>query len=247
MDVSEYEEMKRSQSLLGKALKREKKLSKKLDALNQEKIQLLEDSAYSVSIVEKKEVTEHVYNKVDVETGIRKIADFLHHMHHSRGHRFRSFPGLDSAYEHLVNSLFGKHTSVSELDKTVTRKGFDEYKKQLSEEWKSELSEELKQKLSRLSELEGLYSKAKKENAELKSSNLISTEAGKEKDTIIEELTFELESLKEMKEEFGKLSRLSSELFSQPISILNYNSYKRRLKDKFTNFFKKAEEHVKNR
>jgi hypothetical protein len=66
LDISEYELMKENANLLEKSLKREKKLSDKLDKANKEKIEALKSNEKMVTIVQRKSVSTMVKTRMPV-------------------------------------------------------------------------------------------------------------------------------------------------------------------------------------
>ena len=157
MDDSEYELMKETKKLLELALKKEEDLNSEIKRLNNEKIEILEKSQKSISIITK---TKRTSSAVSIDWGYDRlrnvIEDFLN-KHYTPKQRGSNFILLHD----LTNEVFKNHfqivTTESEPEQSYVIVGLDEAKEELKTLLKNELDLEVKEKLARLIQLEKYY------------------------------------------------------------------------------------------
>lgn len=162
MDVTEYDVMRENAALLKDALSREKELNKEIDRLNKERIEDLEKSKYTVTMITETRHYELVYLPYgEMELG-RRLHDVIRRADpHSRGRG----PGYGSSYD--TNSLqsalgyegktilehcFEKKEISHEPIRTVVRKGFDEVVEQIKREHNAKLDQNVKDTLAEIKE-----------------------------------------------------------------------------------------------
>jgi hypothetical protein len=223
MDMSEYEAMKKVETLLEQALGREKEQNAVIAELNKEKIELLTSNEKVVTVVHTKNTSETKATYLDTETIIRRIQQ--HTEMHRDSHMMRSQDVMnDTSYMHkLFDTFFETHVHEFETSKTVTRQGLDEVTIEIRKELKAELSEEVDRELSALKHLrenKGQWAK------ELR----IAREYGRIKDTEAEDLSKQLEKCREnnlaLVDEVGGLEfgidTFETLLINQPIGLFTH-------------------------
>lgn len=153
MDDSEYELMKETKKLLELALKKEEDLNSEIKRLNNEKIEILEKSQKSISIITKTVRTDHVIS-IDGK-GNEKIESYLINKFNEYRQYLRN--GWDyilytKDISDIINRYFKTVTNESEPNKSYKLVGLDEAKEELKELLRNELDSETKEKLQELTQ-----------------------------------------------------------------------------------------------
>lgn len=222
LDMTEYNLLLENKKLLKESLVREKELSGQIDSLNQEKIKILEESENMVTIVERTEHVGKIYHKRNVRPSdfyrvgssiiVEEISDCLNIL----TTRY-NYEVVRKGLIEWAESTFITSNTVNESEKTVTRKGFDEVKKEVREEYLADLDEETKRKLKRGEEAQ---KNVQKLTAQLDMADEI-------KNMAVESLEKRIKQLEAFWDIHIKDLHLE---IDEPVSIFNYGSYKKNLK-----------------
>lgn len=145
MDISEYEIMKENKKLLENSLEKERGLQQRIEQLNKEKIEALEEAKMKVVKISKVETMEHVLVKRDFEDIWGRMREFLLNSFHNNPHQGLLTNRVDSYLQSegrkLIDICFEKTSSSLFSEPTITTHGLDEIKKELSEKLKKQISE----------------------------------------------------------------------------------------------------------
>lgn len=158
MDLSEYQEIQKVNRLLEESLDKERALADEVAKLKQEKIDILKNNEKTVTIIEQIDSVDTIKTLLPHDT----ILQNLFQIFQERGSGSYSIDAYDHMGQPIVYRLAEaffkteRHKMYSQ-EKSVTRVGFDEVKKEAKAEFLKELSEEYKRRMSSLeSEVESL-------------------------------------------------------------------------------------------
>ena len=156
MDSSEWELMKDKEKLLEAALEREQKLSDKIILLQEAETRRLESNDKVVTIINVKrtrEIKKALFSPRELQSRLKGLFDY----------RYRA--GIDSYSSSsssdtwrieevgFFDELFKSETHEFETDRTVTKKGLDEYVSEIKKQYYLELETSTKQDLESFREL----------------------------------------------------------------------------------------------
>lgn len=253
MDISEYEEMKKNATLLEASLKRETELSSKIDKLNQEKIEAMEQAQKSVTIITKTEINEYLHSKIDVHTAKEIITQVARVLNDKTGPMSFSMDySPQRMIEHLAERLFTKEkiTSVDEDNKTIVFKGLDEVKEMIREEF----SKKFKLELEDLNTLRTVNEKLRKQNQSLTTENdihLKNVKALERENKVLKLKLVDADVIEAMQDDFDEAINSANEILQkyskESITIWNYKSQYKKLSDQiiksFENIYNVKKEH----
>ncbi len=138
MDVSEYETMKENAKLLQISLDREKELQGQIEALNKEKIKVLEDAKMQVIHIKKERREEVLLSKYKPE----RVIELLKRQLTQQGYN-----STFAAIEH-IQETFSEKTHVTSFPvEEYTTKGLDEVKQEIAIQLKKQIDDDTKAKL----------------------------------------------------------------------------------------------------
>lgn len=218
MDLSEYQEIQKNKELLEKSLGRERELSDKLDRVNEEKINAFKSNEKLVTIINRKVSSGRIRTRRSVEDCVKSLQDLIR----TKG-SLRNI--TDSEYDSFIDSFFEVQEYNTE-NETVTRRGFDEVKKKVKKEYLKELKGVTETKLQ---EREDLLESVEKIKLSFSESQISVRVVTKDFNSCKEELKLERERFLKYKDEVEVYKQNVTAFVNQPINILNYNSYKKRL------------------
>jgi hypothetical protein len=141
MDLSEYQEIQKVNSLLEDSLKKERELSIQIDILREEKIQILKDAEKTVTIIEQIDHVDTIKTLMPTD----KIMENLWHLFNTNG-KGMSYRPYDEYGRDVANRLAEAFFATQRLElrsqeKSVVRKGFDEVEFEIRGEIKKEVRE----------------------------------------------------------------------------------------------------------
>ena len=147
MDLSEYQEIQKVNRLLEESLDKERALADEVAKLKQEKIDILKDNEKSVTIIERIDSVDTVKTLLPHDV----ILQNLFQIFQERGGNSYSIDAYDHMGQPIVYRLaeaFFKteRQKMYSQEKSITRVGFDEVKKEAKDEFLKDLSEESKRR-----------------------------------------------------------------------------------------------------
>lgn len=165
MDISEYEKMKKIETLLEKSLADKEELHLQISRLTEEKLDILKSNEKNVTITTVNSVHESIYTYHSPEEIIRRVKDYLN------GDRVvKMQSSVMGDFHGMLDMFFQRTKHKSEGETTVTRQGLDEHLVILKKEVESELEGKI---LDDLAELKGYQSSEKERRGEVDELNAI--------------------------------------------------------------------------
>lgn len=147
MDISEYEAMKETASLLKSSLEKERLLYEQIKTLTDEKTKAFEDAKMKVVKTTRAEVIEHLYVKIkhiNTEAYI-ELCDLLH-IDRSRSYITPDkFGGINN--NRIIDILFDRVKIMSQPVSEITTHGLDDIKAELREELKVNMDSDINIKI----------------------------------------------------------------------------------------------------
>lgn len=151
MDMSEYEAIKKCETLLEESLKREKETQIELKKLTDEKLKILEESKMKVTKTSRIIKTEQLLVKRDDHQIFHNL---LVHLNIPYGQISSLMNNtLYISIDRLIDIFFTKHTTESTCDSVTQMVGLDDIKIELRNELKEQLDSDIKSKLKNANEL----------------------------------------------------------------------------------------------
>ena len=165
MDVTEYQEMQKVAELLKEAIKKEEEYRKTIEAMQAEKIAILENNKKRVIIrneVQTIETRSLIVNYDEFKRNILFLADDIkHHSNHSWGVMHAN----NVAYARDVfDRMFKIHTSEGVPEVSTTYEGLDEVEKKMKDDYYTNQNQSIKDKLAGADDMKKLYDDMAAEN-----------------------------------------------------------------------------------
>ena len=216
MDISEYEALKKVETLLAQSIEEQKKLYEDLDKAQKEKIEVLNQMAYQV--LQKKVITHKHYrietpNEHLFDSFIRRWEEFSRYS--SRNNMRDPIMGYDSrsSKEYLCRAFFDVLASVetsvstSESQEEVSYKGLDVVREEITAEVNSSITQKCQEALD--------FQRINKDVVKLHVKNETS---------IIPKLNKRIEELEQgLLEASNKIEKIEPELFDYKALISKIN------------------------